>query len=73
MLRTLLGSIAAVALASVSSAALAADIPPPEPVPTWSGIYLGAGGGVQFGDLTVDSRHCEFDYGYCYDRPDDPL
>ncbi len=70
MLRTLLGPIAAVALATVSSAALAADIPPPEPVPTWSGIYLGAGGGVQFGDLAVESRHCELYRDYCYDTFD---
>lgn len=65
MLRTLFGSIAAVALASVSSAALAADVPPPEPVPTWSGIYLGAGGGVQFGDLSVESRHCKLYNEHC--------
>jgi opacity protein-like surface antigen len=67
MLRTLFGSIAAVALVSVSSAALAADIPPPEPVPTWSGIYLGAGGGIQFGDLNVDSLRCKIYRDYCYD------
>src|SRR5262245_15101486 len=66
MLRTLFGSLAAVALASVSSAALAADIPPPEPVPTWSGIYLGAGGGIQFGDLEVNSRRCKLRYEDCY-------
>jgi opacity protein-like surface antigen len=72
MLRTLFGSLAAVALASVSSAALAADIPPPEPVPTWSGIYLGAGGGIQFGDLEVDSRLCEYlRDDYCYNQFDD--
>jgi opacity protein-like surface antigen len=52
MQRALRGSLAAIALASLSSAALAADMVPPEPVPSWSGIYLGAGGGIQFGDLT---------------------
>src|SRR5262245_43216387 len=65
MFRTLFGSLAAVLLASVSTAALAADIPPPEPVPTWSGIYLGAGGGIQFGDLEVESRRCYLYDGYC--------
>jgi opacity protein-like surface antigen len=65
MLRTLFGSIAAVALAAASSAALAADIPPPEPVPTWSGIYLGAGGGIQFGDLEVNSLRCTIYYDDC--------
>jgi outer membrane immunogenic protein len=61
MRRALLGSIAVVALASVSSAALAADIPP-EPVPSWSGIYLGAGGGIQFGDFSVESKRCKLLY-----------
>jgi opacity protein-like surface antigen len=72
MLRKLFGSLAAVVLASVSSAALAADVPPPEPIPTWSGIYLGAGGGIQFGDLEVDSRRCYFhDYDDVCSYPDD--
>jgi outer membrane immunogenic protein len=62
MHRALLGSIAAVALASVSSAALAADMVPPAPVPSWTGIYLGAGGGIQFGDINADSKLCELLY-----------
>ena len=66
MHRVVAGSIAAAALASVSSMALAADMVPPEPVPSWSGIYLGAGGGIQFGDLNVHSRVCELLYDdYC--------
>ena len=56
MRRTLIGSIAALALASVSSAALAADIPAPEPAPvmSWTGFYLGGGGGIGWAD-----RRCE--------------
>ena len=62
MHRALVGSTAAVVLASVSSAAFAADIAPPEPVPSWSGIYLGAGGGIQFGDLSGDTVRCTLLY-----------
>ncbi len=58
MRRTLLGSIAALALASASSVALAADIPPPEPVMSWTGFYLGAGGGIGWADLDIDHRRC---------------
>ena len=64
MHRALIGTIAAMALASVSSAALAADIPPPEPVPSWTGIYLGAGGGFQWSDLNVESSGCRLLYDY---------
>jgi opacity protein-like surface antigen len=72
MQRALVGSLAAIALASLSSAALAADMVPPEPVASWSGIYLGAGGGIEFGDLNVDSRVCELVYDSCstYDTHD---
>ena len=62
MRRTLVGSIAALALASASSVALAADIPPPEPVASWTGFYLGAGGGLAWADLNVDHKHCVLDY-----------
>jgi outer membrane immunogenic protein len=58
MRRNLLGLIAALALGSVSSAALAADIPPPEPVATWTGFYLGAGGGLAWARLDIDHKHC---------------
>src|SRR5262245_66653013 len=61
MRRNLLGLIAAFALGSVSSAALAADIPPPEPVATWTGFYLGAGGGLAWADLNIDHKHCVLD------------
>jgi len=64
MHRTLVGTLAAIALASVSSAALAADMAPPEPAPSWSGIYLGAGGGFQWGDLDVESSGCRLLYDY---------
>jgi outer membrane immunogenic protein len=62
MRRYLLGSIAALALGSASSAALAADIPPPEPVMTWTGFYLGAGGGVGWADVSIDHRRCIVDH-----------
>ena len=58
MRRTLVGSIAALALASASAVALAADIPPPEPVASWTGFYLGAGGGVGWADLSLDHKTC---------------
>src|SRR5262245_58131993 len=59
MRRALIGSIAA--LASVSSVVLAADIPPPEPVMSWTGFYLGAGGGVGWANLSLDYRRCLLD------------
>ena len=62
MRRNLTGLIAALALGSVSSAALAADIPPPEPVATWTGFYLGAGGGLAWADLNIDHKRCVLDY-----------
>ena len=73
MRRTLVGSIAALALASASSAALAADIPPPEPVASWTGFYLGAGGGVGWADLDINRRRCLLDYdGFCDEYFDFP-
>jgi outer membrane immunogenic protein len=62
MRRTLLASIAALALASASSVALAADIPPPEPVANWTGFYLGAGGGLAWADLNIDHKRCLLDH-----------
>src|SRR3954451_1906760 len=71
MHRALIGTLAAMALASVSSAALAADMAPPEPAPSWTGIYLGAGGGFQWADLNVDSSGCRllYDGGSSYCDP----
>ena len=58
MRRTLVGIIAALALGSVSPAAFAADmVPEPAPVASWTGFYLGAGGGVGWADLDLDHRH----------------
>jgi outer membrane immunogenic protein len=69
MRRTLIGFIAAAALGSVSPAAFAADMAPaPEPVPvsSWTGFYLGAGGGVGWADIDINHRHCALDYdGLC--------
>jgi len=64
MRRYLLSSIAALALAAGSSAASAADMAVPEPAPvmSWTGFYLGAGGGVGWADLNIDHRRCEVDY-----------
>jgi len=61
MRRNLLGLIAALALGSVSSAALAADIVPPEPVAS-TGFYLGAGGGLAWADLNIDHKRCLLEY-----------
>src|SRR5262245_25459865 len=71
MRRNLLGLIAAFALGSVSSAALAADIPPPEPVATWTGFYLGAGGGLAWADVNIDHKFCRLygdECGYVFER-----
>jgi outer membrane immunogenic protein len=61
MRRALLGSLAAIALASASPAAFAADLAPP-PAPTWTGIYIGAGGGVELSNISTDSKLCELLY-----------
>src|SRR5262245_46817220 len=67
MRRTLVGFIAALALGSVSPAAFAADmVPEPAPVSSWTGFYLGAGGGVGWADIDFNHRHCVFDWdGVC--------
>jgi outer membrane immunogenic protein len=67
MRRTLIGFIAAAALGSVSPAAFAADmVPEPAPVSTWTGFYLGAGGGVGWADVDVNHRRCLLDEeGFC--------
>ncbi len=73
MRRTLIGFIAALALGSVSSAAFAADMAVPEPAPvmSWTGFYLGAGGGVAWADLDINHRLCEVDYdGVCFENSD---
>src|SRR6476469_4774847 len=61
MRRNLLGLIAALALGSVSSAALVADMVPPAPIPSWTGFYLGAGGGLAWADLNIDHKRCRLD------------
>src|SRR5262245_48763864 len=71
MRRTLIGFIAALALGSVSSAAFAADMAVPEPAPvmSWTGFYLGAGGGVAWADLDLNHRLCELDHdGVCFEE-----
>jgi outer membrane immunogenic protein len=82
MYRVLLRSAAALAIATASSAALAADMAPePAPVSSWTAFYLGAGGGLQWADINVNSKFCEryyypsvsvsevveesYDYHYC--------
>jgi outer membrane immunogenic protein len=62
MRRNLVGIIAALALGSVSSAAYAADMAEPAPVASWTGFYLGAGGGAAWADLEIDHKHCLLDY-----------
>src|SRR5262249_33057225 len=73
MRRYLLSSIAALALGSVSPAALAADFAPPEPVPvmSWTGFYLGAGGGLAWAELDVNHKHCLLYDDVCSDDPVD--
>src|SRR5262245_30262460 len=71
MRRTLIGFIAALALGSVSSAAFAADMAVPEPAPvmSWTGFYLGAGGGVAWADLDLNNRLCKLDHdGVCFEE-----
>src|SRR4051794_12977708 len=69
MRRGLLGFLAALALGSVSPAAFAADMAPaPEPVAvgSWTGFYLGAGGGVGWADIDINHRRCLLDWdGNC--------
>jgi outer membrane immunogenic protein len=73
MRRTLLGLIAALALGSVSPAAFAADmVPEPAPMASWTGFYLGAGGGVGWADFDFSHRHCLLDeYDVCVVDPYD--
>jgi outer membrane immunogenic protein len=73
MRRYLLGSIAALALGSVSPAAFAADMAVPEPAPvmSWTGFYLGAGGGVGWADFDVNHKHCYLYYDECSDYEGD--
>ena len=62
-----IGSITALALAFASPGAFAADLAPePAPVASWTGFYLGAGGGVQWADINVKSKFCER-YYHVYD------
>jgi outer membrane immunogenic protein len=43
-----------------------APAPEPAPVSSWTGFYLGAGGGVGWADIDVNHRHCAlFDDGTC--------
>jgi outer membrane immunogenic protein len=73
MRRTLMGLIAAAALGSMTPAAFAADMAVPEPAPvmSWTGFYLGAGGGAAWADLDLNHRLCEFDEnGVCFEGSD---
>jgi outer membrane immunogenic protein len=36
--------------------------PPPEPIMSWTGFYLGAGGGLSWADLDVNNKFCQLDY-----------
>ena len=70
MRRTLVGLIAALALGGASSMAMAADMAVPEPAPvmSWTGFYLGAGGGVAWADLDLNHRVCSVDHdGVCFE------
>jgi outer membrane immunogenic protein len=72
MRRTLIGFIAALALGSVSPAAFAADmVPEPAPVASWTGFYLGAGGGVGWADFDIDHKRCILWDGVCSDSVDE--
>jgi outer membrane immunogenic protein len=72
MRRTLVGFIAALALGSVSPAAFAADmVPEPAPVSSWTGFYLGAGGGVGWADFDVDHKRCVLWDGVCSEDPEE--
>ncbi len=71
MRRTLVGIIAALALGSVSPAAFAADmVPEPAPVASWTGFYIGAGGGVGWADLSLDHKTCVLYDEVCSDYED---
>jgi outer membrane immunogenic protein len=73
MRRTLIGFIAALALGGASSMAIAADmaVPEPAPVTSWTGFYLGAGGGVGWADVSIDHKHCWLYDDVCSEDPDD--
>jgi outer membrane immunogenic protein len=41
-------------------------VPEPAPVASWTGFYLGAGGGVGWANVDLNRRHCLLDdYGAC--------
>jgi outer membrane immunogenic protein len=76
MRRTLVGFIAALALGGASSMAIAADMAVPEPAPvmSWTGFYLGAGGGVGWADVSFDHKRCRLDHHdekVCSDHEED--
>jgi outer membrane immunogenic protein len=46
-------------------------VPEPAPVTSWTGFYLGAGGGVAWADLDINHRFCELDWdGVCFEDAD---
>jgi outer membrane immunogenic protein len=46
-------------------------VPEPAPVSSWTGFYLGAGGGVGWADFDVDHKRCVLDGDVCSDSVDE--
>lgn len=51
-------SLAGMFMLSASTLVHAADIAPVPPVSDWTGFYIGAGGGYQWGEFAVDTTTC---------------
>jgi len=48
--------LSVIALGFLGGNALAADVLPE--TPSWTGVYVGAGGGYQWGNFDVDTKSC---------------